>query len=371
MKHTLFLGYTLFLIIFTLFSYLFIDPNFFYLHYFYTSFFSLHRTVTTILFVLLVVLFFAFYLSFLFLIQKNIIVKKELLYVIGITICALLFSYPAMLSFDIFNYIATAKVAFLYHENPYILMPIEFTHDPLLQFMHAANKTALYAPFWILLTGIPFLLGFGNFLFILFNFKITTVLFYCLITFLLWKMTRSIFKTAFFALNPLVIIETLVSSHNDIVMMFLLLLSLYFFFNKRVGKNIAVYILSVGIKYTTLILLPILPLAFRNNWKQQKLFTWVTILMICVFLLSSLREEIYPWYALWFLVSGTFLIDNRITKYLLVSITFGLLLRYIPFMLLGTYFGPTPILKVMLMSIPITLTAFYFISKQLLMNLKH
>lgn len=352
MNKLFFRSFVIFLLFFVGFSYLFVDPNLFYLDFFYTDFFQLHRYLTTIFFTSSLLVFFLFYLAILYTIKQNKLSSKELFFLLITTVCILLFSYPAMLSFDIFNYIATAKVTFFYHENPYILMPMEFTRDPLLTFMHAANKTALYAPFWILLTGIPFLLGFGSFLVILFNFKILVVIFYIATVLLIWNMTKSLYKTAFFACNPLVIIEVLVSGHNDIVMMFLLLLSLYFFLNKKTNKTIYFYIFSVGIKYVTGVLVILLPFLVKKQWKQEKIFLLITISMFCVFLLSSFREEIYPWYALWFLVPGTFLIDKKPIQYFFISISFGLLLRYIPFMFLGTYFGPTPILKIIFMLLP-------------------
>ncbi|HEX7042611.1 MAG TPA: hypothetical protein VF189_05160 [Patescibacteria group bacterium] len=243
-------------------------------------------------------------------------------------------------------------------------MPIEFLHDSILRFMHAANKVALYAPFWILITAIPFLFGFGNFLLILFNFKLLSILFYFATVLLIWKMTKSLYKTAFFALNPLVIIETLISGHNDISMISLLLLAIYFLQEKKFGKGAIFYIFSAGIKYATLILLPLIPIALVKKWDTKKLFTWITILMAIIFVLSSFREEIYPWYGQWVILPGTFLIDNKLIKYILVGLSFGLLLRYIPFMLLGTYFGPTPILKLILMTIPILVAFFFYTIKK-------
>ncbi len=344
--------YALFLLLFAIFSYLFIDPNFFYLRFLFTNIAQAQRPITTLLFIVSLSIFYTCYLFFLHASKQKKLSNTQMFSLIGVTALILLFSYPAMLSFDVFNYVATAKVTFLYHENPYIVMPIEFLRDPLLLFMHAANKTALYAPFWIFLTGVPFLLGFGNVLLILFHFKLLAITFYFLTTFLLWKMTKSIYKVVFFALNPLVVIECLVSGHNDIVMMFFLLLSIYFFTHKNSGKSLFFYLCSIGIKYATLILLPVFFISWLKKWGKQQLFIWVTLCMGIIFFLSSFREEIYPWYALWFLVPGTFLVDNTFFASLLISFTGGLLLRYIPFMFLGTYFGPTPLLKIVLMFLP-------------------
>ncbi len=152
MKIILFLTYSLFLIFISFFSYLFLDPNLIYLNNFFTGFSFSYRGITTIFYTAIILLFFIFYILFVKLLNKGVLVKKDILILIGISALGLLFSYPAMVSYDIFNYVATAKVSFYYFENPYLLMPIQFLNDPLLLFMQAANKTALYGPFWIMLT---------------------------------------------------------------------------------------------------------------------------------------------------------------------------------------------------------------------------
>lgn len=365
MKKIILISYILFLLCFTVFSYLFIDPGLFYLKPLFTNFFQLHREVTTSLFIISIFLFFEFYGWMLQKIKQGTLHKRTVFKLIIATALILLFAYPAMISFDIFNYIATAKVTFFYHENPYILMPIEFTHDPLLLFMHAANKTALYAPFWIFLSGIPYVLGFGNFLLILFNFKLLSALFYVAIVFLLWKMTKDVFKTAFFALNPLVLIELLVSSHNESVMLFLLLLAIYLVQNKQNMKGSVLFILSVLIKYVTIILAPLFLVQIFKPLSKEKFFFWTTLCMYIIFFLSSFREEIYPWYTLWFFLPSIFLLRNSLFSWTATSFTFSMLLRYIPFMLLGTYFGPTPILKILLMVVPpvIAIATYYLTQK--------
>ena len=52
------------------------------------------------------------------------------------------------------------------------------------------------------------------------------------------------FGIVFFALNPLVIIESIVSGHNDIVMMFLSLGSIYFLMSKNFVRSFILLILS-------------------------------------------------------------------------------------------------------------------------------
>lgn len=361
--------YVFFLLCFSIFSYLFIDPNFLYLHNIYSGFAFSSRQVATALYVLFILVLFTFYFLFLRLDKNGLFSLKDFKLYIILTILLLLFSYPAMLSFDIFNYIASSKVLFFYHENPYIIMPIEFTRDPLLLFMHAANKTALYGPIWILLTGVPYLLGFGNFILTLFSFKLFISLSYIGTIFIIWKISKNFTTLLLFALNPLIIIETLLSGHNDIVMMFFVLLSFYLLIKKRIFWAIIFIILSILIKYATLLLLPIfiyvsIKKIRKTEIKWDKVFSYSAILMIIAFLLSPIREEIYPWYAIWFLPFAFLVPKNKILLYLSISFSFGLLLRYIPFMLLGTYFGPTPLIKTLVTFVPPIVTLSYLFIKE-------
>lgn len=365
MKSVFIFLYVFFLLCFLIFSYLFIDPNFLYLQNIYSGFAFSHRQLTTVLYLLLILVLFVFYFLFLRLDKNGLFGFKDLRLYLILTILLLFFSYPAMLSFDIFNYIATSKVLFFYHENPYIIMPIEFTKDPLLLFMHAANKTALYGPAWILLTGAPYLLGFGNFLLTLFSFKLFISLFYMGTIFIIWKISKNFTTILLFALNPLVIIETLLSGHNDIIMVFFALLSFYLLMKKRIFWAIIFITLSIFVKYATLFLLPIfiyvsIKTIRKTEIKWDKIFSYSAILMMIAFLLSPIREEIYPWYAIWFLPFAFLIPKNKILLYLSVSFSFGLLLRYVPFMYLGTYFGPTPLIKTLVTFVPPIAALLYF-----------
>lgn len=370
--------YSLLLLGFTVFSYLFVDLNLFYLRFFYTGFAFENRTITTFVFGIFLSLFFFFYFLFLKNVRDKKINLKKIRLIVGLTIFILFFSYPTMLSYDIFNYITTAKVFVFYKENPYVIMPIEFVGEPFLSFTHAANKIALYGPSWILLTAVPYILSSGNFIAILFTFKLTIMFFYAASLFLIWKLSKNLFSVTFFALNPLVVIETLVGAHNDIVMMFFALLSFYFFMNKKVFLGVISLIVSIFVKYATAALLPVIPYILWKTYRGQKI-AWEKVsfysmfAMFFVFLLSPIREEIYPWYGIWFLLFASIspiILKRKAFVFLLLALSFSLLTRYIPFMLTGTHFGQTPFLKVVLTLIPPTLVFLYFFFKKNLWSQK-
>lgn len=356
MKIFFFAGYITIFIALTLFSYLFVDANFIYFTPSLKGFDGQYRTLVSGTYLLLISIFFGLYIFLIKnynLIFPNLSKAKKIIPVFLIPV----FAYPAMFSYDLFNYIATSKVLFYYHENPYLIMPIDFIDDPILVFTRAANKIALYGIFWTFISGIPYIFSFGNYLFSIFMFKLFAGLFYLGTVFLIWKLTKNKLSVVLFAASPLVIIETFISGHNDIVMMFFALLAVYLLRNKRILLAVLCLLLSILIKYATLFLAPLFLLTFLQYAKNKKIdwnkfYLWAFFSMFIIFTLSFLREEIYPWYAIWPL---TFLVlvpqKNKLIN-IFLGLTFGLMLAYIPYMYFGTYFGSTPFVKILLVLFP-------------------
>lgn len=356
-----FICYIVFIISLIVFSFLFVNPFIPDLQVFNSFSASISPQYKTFIFFVLLSVFFYFFYAFTKRFQNLSYTKKEFYYIIGLSLL-LIFSYPAMVSYDIFNYIATAKVVYFYHENPYVVMPIEIREEEMLLFMQAANKTALYGVVWILLTAIPFIFSFGNFLLSLITFRLFVALFYFATIFLLYKYKQSLYNISLFALNPLVLFETFLSGHNDIVMMFFALASFYLLKKRYHTLAIVSFFLSIGIKYAAIFLIPIFILILFQKLKDEKLiFLYSFISMFIIFLLASLREEIYPWYAIWFLVFVPFLSKSNPIRFLSLVLSFGLLLRYIPYMYSGTYFGYTPHIKIALTIIPVLFAVVYIV----------
>src|SRR3989338_5680818 len=345
MKRFFFVGYTAIFIFFTFFSYLFVDANFIYFPSILKGFNWQNQTMVTFVYLFLISSFFGFYI---FLLRKidSISNLKEIIKFIPAFLVPV-FAYPAMFSYDIFNYIATSKVLFYYHENPYLIMPIDFIGDPTLVFTRAANKLALYGIFWTFISGIPYLLSFGNYLVSILMFKLFAGLFYLGLIFLIWKLTRNKLSVVLFAANPLVIIETFISGHNDVVMMFFALLAVYSLKNKRIFLAVIFLVLSIFIKYATLFLAPLFLLTVIQYAKNKKIdwskfYLWAFFSMLAIFVLSFLREEIYPWYAVWPLTFLVLIPQKRKFINIFLGLSYGLMLAYIPYMYFGTYFSPAP-----------------------------
>ena len=364
-KRIFFVFYSIFLVLGAIFSWGFVDSNMPFRAPMWLSVLAYHqRTLATIIYGVFVLMLFGFYVYSLRQVQKKLWGIRDVWKAVGITIAILFFSYPAF-SFDVFNYIATAKVAFLYRENPYLVMPIEIPNEPMLTFLHASNKVALYGPVWILLTSFPHYLGFGDILLSVFAFKALVIAFYILLARLIWKISNNAFAVAFFALNPLVIMETLLGGHNDVVMMYLALLAFFLLQKKKLVLSLIVLGLSILIKGATVMLVPVFVWAIGNTLKGKKnnwniIWFWCAVSMYTIFFLSPIREEIYAWYLIWPLTFVALIPGSPLLRYITFGFSFGLLFRIVPFLYTRQWIGITPMIKKLVTFIPPALLAIYY-----------
>lgn len=261
----------------------------------------------------------------------------------------LFFSFPAF-TYDIFNYMLTAKVAFVHWENPYLIMPNEIPNEPWLQFTRATNKVALYGPTWLFLTWIPITVGLGHIALTIYAFKILPLAGYIVMLYLINNITKDLRNVIFFGLNPLVLVEVLVSSHNDIVMMVLVLLAVQMIASKKLSERYFGWIcygLSIFIKGATLVLLPLFLLkkVTKPTW-----FVYAFWLMLGVFFITPLREELYPWYAVWFITFAACLPLKKMgfIQLITIALSVGLSLRHIPYIVTRDYLPDGPMQRLIL-----------------------
>ncbi len=318
----------------------------------YIGFFN--RPLSTVLFISLLSAYFLAYVGVLWGIQKKKISSKTMWVAILVTAGILVFSYPAF-SYDLFNHMFTAKTVLVYHKNPYLVTPLQFAGvDPWLSFMHWTHVTSIYSPLWIIMTLFPYVFGFGYFLLLLWNFKILIVSFYLLAVWSIGKILEKDGKIAqltgiaVFALNPLVIIESMVSAHNDIVMMGLALFAIVIYGNKNKVTSFFLLASSIAIKLMTIFLIP----AYLVWWNR----TIALVAMVIGLVLVLTEREIMAWYLLWILP----FIALFPTKWNLIILTSGLSLgiqlRYAPFLYYGNWNSPVPQIKIWVTAIPIAIT---------------
>lgn len=292
---------------------LFSHPYFLWFQYQMIQLGYYRRPISTAIYLSLIIILYTLYF---FLLRNSPKIPK--LFFAGVCLIGLL-SYPAF-SHDFFNYLFDAKIVTHYGQNPYLLKALDFPADPWIRFMHWTHRTYPYGPTWLLVT-LPFsFFGFGKFILTVLNFKVLFISAYLGSVYLIKKIAGN--KSAlFFAANPLVIIESLVSPHLDAVMAFFFLLALYFNFQKKKIWAILSLLFSGGIKYLTLITLPLF-------WKSKKILEYCLPLLLLALIPIILMREIYPWYFLPIIGLCSLLITNRKVYLLATAASLGLLLRY-------------------------------------------
>ena len=139
----------------------------------------------------------------------------------------------------------------------------------------------------------------------------------------------------FYAINPLILIESLVSPHNEVVMLTLVLLSIYLLVLSKKFFSLILLALSVSIKYFSVVLLPIYLLVGSDNWGQifkAGFYLWLFSLIPAVIL-----REPYSWYIVPVIGLAALCQSSKFIPKFSLALSAATLLRYWPFIYLGEY----------------------------------
>lgn len=308
-----------------------------------------NRPLSTYLYCSITLLLFVLYVWTLWLVWKKKIQARTVWMVTILAAIVLVFSYNAF-SYDLFNYIFDARIFTHYHLNPYQYKALDFPGDPMLGFMHWTHRTYPYAPFWLALTIPLSYIGLGYFIVTFALFKILAAASYLAGSYFVYKISKKtklvspVFALAFFSLNPFVLIESLVSAHNDMVMMALSLAAVYLLFSSRKYTSFLFLLLSVGIKFATGFLAPLFlwyPFSKRKN-KNTIFILGSILLMIAGAYLASFRTTFQPWYFM-LVIPFSALLSNKYYIFIpSILFSFLVLFQYVPYFYMGNYDPPIP-----------------------------
>ncbi len=310
------------------------------------------RYLSAEIYIAILLLLFAFYFFFLALAKKNRISKKQLWMLVISTAVILTFSYNAF-SYDLFNYIFDAKIVTHYHQSPYLYRALDFAGEPMLSFMRWTHRVYPYGPTWLGLTVPLSFIGLNVFLPTFFIFKALMSASFLGTAYFIGKILKKvspkteILGLAFFALNPLVIIESLVSSHNDITMMFFAMMALYLFLSQKYVRAFILLFISIGVKFATGFILPVLAGAlvwkrFKRNIPRGNIVILICALMSTAIVVASVRTNFQPWYLLYVLPFAALLPNKYYIAFPSVILSFSSLLIYVPFLQNGNWDPPIP-----------------------------
>lgn len=331
-----------------------IEKNFQYVGWF-------NRPLSTYLYVGIFTFLFVLYFWSMKLVSKKELSQKTIwLGIIAISLL-LVFSYNAF-SYDLFNYIFDAKIVTFYHQNPYIHSALDFPKDPMLSFMHWTQRTYPYGPLWLVLT-VP-LSFIGNHIFVVtfYLFKVFIAFFFLLTVWSIGKIgkvmkfSNIMLPIVAFAFNPFVLSESLVSSHNDIVMMGIAMYATYLLFKKENLKGSLLYIVSMGVKFATAITL--IAFFILLGFKKTKYFIGLSIiLMMGAVLAATFRTNFQPWYLLYVFPFAVLMIEKRFVRFPLFVFSIAAVVYYIPFLYGGNWDPPIPsFLNIMMIGVSVIST---------------
>lgn len=357
LKKFLFFVYPLSIILLFLYSQTQIDLNLFLFKFeawvkfqrFFQNIGYFQRPLSTYIYLLILALLFLSYSGFLFLAKKNKITDKQVWKLIIFSAVLLTFSYNAF-SYDLFNYIFDAKIVTHYGQSPYFHKALDFPGDPMLNFMHWTQRTYPYGPGWLALTVPLSFVGLNFFLPTILMFKTLASIAYLGTAYFIGEILKIkdkknvVFGIIFFALNPLVIIEGLVSAHLDIVMMFFGVLSFYLMFKNKNFFSVLSLVFSTSVKFATGFLLPLLLLSIfkKDKLTFEKFLSFSIILMVITVIISSVRTNFQPWYLLEVLPLAALVSKKTYIFIPAVVLSFFSLLIYVPFLYSGNWNPPIP-----------------------------
>lgn len=331
------------------------------------------RPLSSAIFIVIILFLFLFYLLILNAIRKKEISKRTIwTLIIAITVI-LTFSYNAF-SYDLFNYIFDAKIVTYYHQSPYLHKALDYMSDPMLSFMHWTHRFYPYGPVWLGLTVPLSYVGMQFFLPTFFLFKIFISACFLGTVFFIGKILQKfslkdeLFGVVFFALNPLVVMESLVSAHNDITMIFFALWALYLLMKMKYVRSTILLILSIGVKFATAFIIPVylLILYFQKKKKEinwQLLFTAIIVMMIIPIILTSYRTTFQPWYLLNILPFAALVSRSYYVFIPSVILSLFAAFEYLPFLYSGNWDKPIPTILFWMTTIAVFLSLFLTIAR--------
>lgn len=221
---------------------------------------------------------------------------KILFVTAGITTFLFSLAYP-FLSYDIFTYLFSAKTVWVYQANPYLTAPESFASTDLwVSFMRNIQFTYPYGAVSLLYSLIPMIIFSGRrFILNFFGLKLMNAIVFYLAGLILFRLgsNKKVFSIWFF--NPLLLIELLANSHNDLLMIGLFFLSLFYLRRKEIKKAWAALLASVFTKYVSIIGLPAV---FLSEAKRRCFFRILSVGLVVLLGLQTNRPN-QAWYYTW------------------------------------------------------------------------
>ena len=316
------------------------------------------RNISTGIYLVILLIAFSFFCINLWLFYKKKAGLDYLKISTVINVIILIFAYP-FLSSDLFNYLFDAKIILNYHASPYTHRPLDFPGDEWLRFMRWVHRYSPYGPLWLIYSLIPAILGFGKFILNFLTFKIFISIFHLVNSYLMFKILGKVnpkyqlVGTAFYSLNPTLLIEGVANAHNDVVLASSILGSIYFLtLNKKI-LSLTTLIMGSLVKYIPILIVGwFFKEAVSAKKDIERYIKWSLVTMIVfTYVFSSFKiivpfvstgatqVQFQPWYLFWTIPLVALLYRVPLLA-IATALCFGASLRYLSFLYYGDWSHP-------------------------------
>jgi len=338
-------------ILFFVFSYFWVDYGLFLMladgHPFLNNFKGMitfkdgYRPMLANVYLLLLIALFGLQILLLFTKRLKFLSVKNLFLAAGVGTFFFSLAYP-FLSRDLFTYLFSAKMVLFYRVNPFVVPPMNFfSTDLWVGFAHNIEFPYAYGPASLIYSLVPMLFFSGRrFILNFFGYKLMNAVVFYLTGFLIYKLNnkdKRVFSFWFF--NPLLVVELLINTHNDLLMIGLFVVAVYYLTKGGQIKAWLAFVASVLTKYASVIALPVMFLGKKNKPLYFKILSFVAIVLLLV---QKLRN-VQIWYYTWLYMFLPFA-KLKIQSWVLISMIGMLfLIHYYPFVKWG-FWGATPLI---------------------------
>lgn len=226
------------------------------------------NTVPTLIFALILAGLFYFYFR-----QKEELNKKKIIFFAVMFQIIVFFSYP-VLSTDIFSYILSDRIAVVYHQNVWQTRPDRFKTDPYFRLSDWTDQTRIYGGVnQIFYSAATSLSGNGY---------VENIISHKAVVLIFVMLTLLLIPAAVVFWNPLFIIETVGSGHNDIIMLFFTVLSLKLLNKDKTLLSALALGLATQVKTVPALLFVFLAIKLFSDLKIKKLLIFVSTYLATV-----------------------------------------------------------------------------------------
>ena len=198
-----------------------------------------------------------------------------------------IFSFPA-LSTDIFDYHNLNRVAYVHNQNPWTIAPGTHPQDSDIYLGSWINRTSAYPPLMFAYQSLAYLIGGNSVLGALIGFKLITLVSFLIVGFLIEKTLKTAKLkpqlSTLYWYNPLVLIEFVGNTHNDLVMIMGLVAFVYFWVSKKSNISAIVLALAVLAKISVIIYAPFVFIHLMFNKEHQVAFKWLLVFLVTLVL---------------------------------------------------------------------------------------